>query len=93
MNRVDDGDVAARVLRRSELCPKRSGDNKRLELSQRYSSHEAPVTNRIDHRPLLPLLEGESKLALLGDEGVDAAGFGVEEVGDRPLLSWGWCKE
>ena len=33
------------------------------------------------------LVEEFDHAAFLGDEGVDAAGFGVEVVSDRPLLS------
>ena len=37
-----------------------------------------------------PLFEEVDELLLLGDQGVDAGGLGVQVVGDRPLLGQRW---
>ena len=38
------------------------------------------------HETLIVFIQEFDHTAFLGDEGVDAAGFGVEVVSDRPLL-------
>ena len=44
-----------------------------------------PVANDVEHRSLLQLFGETDESPLLGDEGVDAGGLGVKEVGDRLL--------
>ena len=46
----------------------------------------------VSHPHAPPFLEEFDEAAFLGDEGVDAGGFGVEVVSDRPLLSERWYR-
>ena len=57
-----------------------------VELQRRFSVSGGEISNVGLYGARPALAEEFDHAAFLGDEGVDAAGFGVEVISDRPLL-------
>ncbi len=84
------GELAQRTTQLRDPPPAPGARPNASPLGRDQSEANTEVRERLVECSLAPLFEEVDELLLLGDQGVDAGGLGVQVVGDRPLLGQRW---